>query len=69
LGTGKKGEDFINALEAFYQEIGTPVRLAEWGIAQDKHEEILHYLQQNKVKGAFFKMEAEDHQKLVALMA
>jgi alcohol dehydrogenase YqhD (iron-dependent ADH family) len=69
LGAGKKGEDFINALEAFYKEIGAPVRLAEWGIAQDKHEEILHYLQQNKVKGAFFKMEAEDHQKLVALMA
>ncbi len=69
LGPGKNADDFIAALENFYDEIKTPKRLSDWGIKEDKHSLILETLEMNRVKGAFFNMKTADYEALLALMA
>lgn len=69
LGNDKTGKDFIAELESFYDRIGTPRRLSQIGIYEEKYPEILDALQHNKVKGAYFDMSSEDYKKLLKLMA
>jgi alcohol dehydrogenase YqhD (iron-dependent ADH family) len=69
LGEGKKGADFIYALESFYTEIKTPIRLSQAGIGADKHKSIFENLQLTKASGSFFKLEEADYQGIIQLMA
>lgn len=69
LGQGKTGDDFIAALEAFYDQIGTPKRLQQWNIGADEHQRILAALESNKVRGAYFNMTTPDYRALLELMA
>lgn len=63
-----QGADFIDGLEQFYRQIGTPVRLSELGIGDDKADAILANLAANKATGAFFSMGAEEHKGILRLM-
>lgn len=69
LGPAATADDFIQALENYYDQIKTPKRLSDWGIGSDKHALILETLEANKVKGAFFDMKTADYKALLALMA
>lgn len=69
IGPGASADDFILALENFYDTIKTPKRLSDWGIGEEKHSLILETLEANKVKGAFFDMKTADYTALLRLMA
>lgn len=69
LGQGSTGMAFIEKLEAFYSEIGTPTRLHEVEIHAEAHPQLLDTLAENKVRGAYFNMTEEDHRQILALMA
>lgn len=69
LGKGKKGLDFIRSLETFYGSIGTPTRLSQVGIHSDVFPNLLETLTENKVRGAYFDMNGEDHRQILTLMA
>lgn len=59
----------VDALESFYREIGSPVRLSELGIHGDKHETIKQYWIRNKAEGNHYKFRAEDYDLLLQKMA
>lgn len=69
LGKGTTAEAFIDYLENFFKEIGTPIRLSEVGIGEDKHPLILEVFKQNRVRGMHFDMNEEDHKAILQLMA
>lgn len=70
VGEDKTGEDFIAALESFFEKISTPTRLSQMDISgEDKMTSILENLEQNKVSGNFFKMDKERYENMLQLMA
>ncbi|MDP2189571.1 MAG: iron-containing alcohol dehydrogenase [Sphingobacteriaceae bacterium] len=69
LGSGKTGKDFIAALEAFYDTIGTPKQLSQWKIGAEQHPLIVETLIENKVRGSYFDMQKADYESILALMA
>lgn len=56
---------FISGLEDFFKTIGTPIRLKEAGIQDNAREKIVENLKQNKVRGAFFKMDEKTYNALL----
>ncbi len=69
LGEGHQADDYIQALEDFYTEINTPIRLSQAEISREEHPRILENLKQNKANGYFFKMTEADYQAIINLMA
>lgn len=69
LGPGKTGQDFIVALESFYDVIGSPKRLTEFHIGSEHHPIIMQTLLDNKVRGSYFDMQKSDYEAILALMA
>ncbi len=70
VGEHAKGADFINALEKFYTEIETPIRLSQAGISSEEQKKlILETLNKNKANGSFFKMNEESYKKIIELMS
>lgn len=59
---------FIAAMEEFFTSIGSPTRLSQAGIHQDKKEEIRACLLKNKSSGGVFKMNEQDYEALLQLM-
>jgi hypothetical protein len=68
LGQGKKGSDFIQALEDFFTEINTPTRLSQININPSEFPKIIENLKKNKVSGQFFKMTETDYAQILDLM-
>ncbi len=60
--------DFINALEAFFKEMNSPVKLTEAGISVQEKQRILNNLAQNKVSGMVYTLTEKDHQEIVEEM-
>ena len=58
----------INALEAFFSSIASPVRLSDAGISSDKKQLILDTMIKNKVRGANFKLTEDEMGRIVELM-
>ncbi|MFN3528347.1 MAG: iron-containing alcohol dehydrogenase [Bacteroidia bacterium] len=69
LGQDKNGQDFIVALESFYDQLGTPKRLSQVGIGENEHPLILETLIANKVRGTYFDMQEADYRALLQWMA
>jgi alcohol dehydrogenase YqhD (iron-dependent ADH family) len=69
LGIGKKGEDFIQALESFFAEIGAPTRLSQVKISTYQHTEIINNFIKTRASGQFFKLSEANYQSIVDLMA
>ena len=62
------GLDFITALETFFKEMNSPVRLTEAGINIKEKQRILNNLAQNKVSGMVYALTEKDHQEIVEEM-
>ncbi len=62
-------DETIASFEAFFEQIGSPVRLSQVGIGADKHEAIIHLWIRNKAEGGNFKLKEYDYRKLIELMA
>ncbi len=58
----------ILALEGFFNSLGSPTRMEGLGIPQNKKQEIIDMMAQNKVNGAHHKIEKEDIETVVGLM-
>lgn len=69
LGKGHTGTQFVEALEAFYTEIGTPTRLSQASIGAESHQSILENWTNSKASGSFYKLASQDYPALLALMA
>lgn len=69
LGNGTSAEAFIEYLEDFFKQIGTPTRLSQLGIQRHQHQDILEVFRQNRVRGVHFDMTEEDHTAILELMA
>ncbi|HNX44833.1 MAG TPA: iron-containing alcohol dehydrogenase [Bacteroidales bacterium] len=54
-------DDTIARFEAFFGTIGSPVRLSQVGIGEDKFEEIIRVMVRNKAQGNHFKLTEEDY--------
>lgn len=70
LGTllfGNTDVDFtIARFEEFFRLIGTPVRLSEVGIGEEKFEEIIPLMIRNKAEGRSYKLSEDDYRKIMA---
>ncbi len=69
LGDGHTGVEFIEALEAFYTEMGAHIRLGQASIGADKHPQIIENWTKSKASGGFFKLASQDYPALLELMA
>lgn len=69
LGPGSTGTDFIAKLESFFNSIGTPTRLKQVNVHAEVFPHLLNTLAENKVRGAYFDMNADDHRSILALMS
>ncbi|MFP4059883.1 MAG: iron-containing alcohol dehydrogenase [Bacteroidota bacterium] len=61
-------ERAIADLEAFFYQMGSPVKLSEYGIGSEKHPEILKIMNQNKISGMAHELTKDDHVRLISLM-
>lgn len=65
LGSGLFGtpgtDETIARFEEFFSRIGSPVRLSQVGIGEDKFEEIVRVMVRNKAQGNNFKLSEEDY--------
>lgn len=61
-------DDFVEALEQFFQSIDSPIRLQQAGIGEDQRSAILENFMQNNVTGAFFKLNEELYNKILDKM-
>ena len=57
----------IARFEDFFIQIGSPVRLSQVGIGEEKVEEIIQLMIRNKAEGRCYKMEVEDYRKIMEL--
>jgi len=55
----------IARFEEFFAKIGSPVRLSQVGIGEDKFEEIIQLMIRNKAEGSNYKMKQEDYRKIM----
>jgi len=60
-------EKTILRFEEFFKQIGTPVRLSQVGIGEDKFEEIIQLMIRNKVEGRSYKLAEDDFRKIMEL--
>lgn len=58
----------IDLIEDLFRKLGGPVRLAEYGIKENKHAEIIDVWQQNKSMGQHHKLSPDDYRTLIQLM-
>jgi len=70
LGTDLFGNNNIDAtilrFEEFFTLIGSPVRLSQVGIGEDKFEEIIQLMIRNKAEGSNYKLTEDDYRKILA---
>jgi alcohol dehydrogenase YqhD (iron-dependent ADH family) len=62
-------EETASEFEAFFKSIGAPTRLSDAKISVDDFPRILSQWNENKVSGVNYKMEKNDHEILLDLMA
>jgi len=69
LGTDLFGNSNIDAtilrFEEFFTLIGSPVRLSQVGIDEDKFEEIIQLMIRNKAEGSNYKLTEDDYRKIL----
>jgi alcohol dehydrogenase YqhD (iron-dependent ADH family) len=69
LGSDLFGNADIDAtiarFEEFFTLIGSPVRLSQVGIGEDKFEEIIQLMIRNKAEGSTYKMKEDDYRKIM----
>lgn len=68
LGKGHTGAQFIEALEAFYTEIGAPTRLSQASIPVEAYPHIIENWTKSKASGGFYKLSPSDYPTLLELM-
>ncbi len=61
-------DNFILKLESFFKQIGSPIRLSEIGISEDKKEDVVELMKKNKVSGYVISFENGDYEKLFDFM-
>ncbi len=61
------GDDFLEELESFYKEIGTPTQLSEASIMKSDKAKILENFALNKVVGGFYKMDEAKRAEILDL--
>lgn len=66
--TEEQADGFIAQLEQSFQAIGTPIRLAELGIAKTEKERIVANLELNRVRGANYLLEKADYEAILDLL-
>jgi alcohol dehydrogenase YqhD (iron-dependent ADH family) len=59
----------IKAFEDFFQSIGSPVRLSELGIGNDKHDAIISHWIRTKAEGSNYKLSADDYKAIIEFIA
>ena len=57
----------ILRFEEFFARIGSPVRLSQVGIGEEKFEEIIQLMIRNKVEGRSYKLAEDDYRKIMEL--
>ena len=57
----------ILRFEEFFARIGSPVRLSQVGIGEEKFEEIIQFMIRNKVEGRSYKLAEDDYRKIMEL--
>lgn len=62
-------EDTIARFEAFFTQIGSPVRLIQAGIQAQHHEAIIQQMLKNDLQGNHFRMNEEDYRAIIQLAA
>jgi alcohol dehydrogenase YqhD (iron-dependent ADH family) len=62
-------EETASEFEAFFKSIGAPTHLSDAEISPDDFPRILAQWNENKVSGVNYKMEKNDHETLLDLMA
>ncbi len=60
-------ENTILRFEEFFTRIGSPVRLSQAGIGEEKFEEIIQLMIRNKVGGSNYKLAEDDYRKIMNL--
>lgn len=60
-------ENTIIRFEEFFTRIGSPVRLSQVGIGEEKFEEIIQLMIRNKVEGRSYKLIEDDYRKIIDL--
>ena len=60
-------EKTILRFEEFFTQIGTPVRLSQVGIGEEKFEEIIQLMIRNKVEGRSYKLTEVDYRGIMEL--
>ncbi|MFP4023558.1 MAG: iron-containing alcohol dehydrogenase [Thiohalospira sp.] len=61
-------DETIGRIEKFFKSIGSPIKLSDIGIGEDKKKEITQQMIKNKVNGMVHKLEDDDRKKIVELM-
>lgn len=61
-------DEFINKLEHFFTEIGTPTRLSQESILPEEKDKILNNLKLNKVNGSVYKLTETDYEEILDRM-
>ena len=59
---------FVGMLEDFFEQIGTPTRLGQMGIAPQESQPLVADLVRHKATGNYFEMQESDWHRLVQLM-
>lgn len=60
-------QNTILRFEEFFTRIGSPVRLSQAGIGEEKFEEIIQLMIRNKVEGRSYKLAEDDYRKIMNL--
>lgn len=60
-------QNTILRFEEFFTRIGSPVRLSQAGIGEEKFEEIIQLMIRNKVGGSNYKLAEDDYRKIMNL--
>lgn len=61
-------DDTIEALKAFFNSLGSPIKVQEAGIDVSKKEEILKLMNRNKAQGLNYRLTDEEREELLSYM-
>lgn len=61
--------DTIQKFEAFFHELGSPIRMSEVGIPNQEHANIANLMEKNGITGTHHKLSGNDYKALVKFMA
>lgn len=61
-------DETINRLEKFFQSLGSPIKLSDIGIGDDKKEIIIQQMIKTETNGMVHKLNDDDRKKIVELM-